>query len=309
MSGLGNNFFTSENSTNSDSEEDEDENEDEEDDDDDSLFDRIGDKIGDKIDDGKDKVKDKFDEIGNDLADGLSDKLNISGWYSLHVLTYCEGEWENTTENRERRMEVTKCSEPSPDSMYPPLAPPLINVPREEKDEEGKKRRVLTRTDRFNIADILNGSSLTVGPLEIPIPSGIQRQVSKLNSVLHAVLVFYAISVTLAGLAFFTNIAALFLPDTRPYEVTMANAALSSGASLFLLLGSSAMTVAGVLTAEALGDLGEIVGIKITRGIGFVSITWAAFGVIAAAATYWGWKFLTARKERKNPAAGIEKGY
>ena len=129
MSGLGNNFFTSENSTNSDSNnEDEDEDED-----DDSLFDRIGDKIGDKIDKGKDKVKDKFDEIGNDLADGLSDKLNLSGWYSLHVLTYCEGEWENATGNGERGMEVTKCSQPSPDGMSPTTYPPPANTPQEEE--------------------------------------------------------------------------------------------------------------------------------------------------------------------------------
>lgn len=118
MSGLGNNFFTNSNDTNSD-EDDDDEDEDE-DDEDDSLFDRIGDKIGDKIDKGKDKAKDKFDEIGNDLADGLSNKMNLSGWYSLHVLTYCEGEWENATGNGEPGMEVTKCSEPNPSGMYPP---------------------------------------------------------------------------------------------------------------------------------------------------------------------------------------------
>lgn len=166
----------------------------------------------------------------------------------------------------------------------------------EKERRRERRKRILTRTDRFNIADILGGSTLTVGPLEIPIPSGIQRQVSKLNSVLHAVLILYAISVTLTGLALFTNIASLFFPNSRPYEVTMANAALSSCASVFLFFGSAATTVAGVLTAGALGDLGEIVGIRIVRGLEFVSITWAAFGVVAAAATYWTWALWKARR-------------
>lgn len=77
----------------------------------------------------------------------------------------------------------------------------------------------------------------------------------------------------------------------------MANAALSSSAALFLFMGSAATTVAGVLTAGALGDLGEIVGIRIVKGEEFVSITWAAFGVVAVAAGYWMWALWKVRRE------------
>ena len=62
-------------------------------------------------------------------------------------------------------------------------------------------------------------------------------------------------------------------------------------------MGSAATTVAGIITAAALGDLGEIVGIRIVRGLEFVSITWAAFGVVAVAATYWMWALWKVRRE------------
>lgn len=177
--------------------------------------------------------------------------------------------------------------------------PPHQHLEREEQEgrkQDESEKSTNGKPDRFNIADILNGTSLTVGPLEIPIPSGIQRQISKLNSVLRALLILYAISTTFAGLALLTNVASLAVPHIRPYEVTMANAALSSSAALFLFMGSAATTVAGSLTAGALGDLGEIVGIRIVKGNEFVSITWAAFGVVAVAAAYWMWALWKVRR-------------
>lgn len=142
MSGLGNNLFTSSNDTSSDEddEDDKDDDEDKDDDDDDDeddggIVDRINpfdrrhaardifDDAKDKFDETKDKAKDKIGELGNELVDGLAEDLGVKDWYSLHILTFCQGEFKNGTNNgtevHKNGVDVDECSKPSADGMYP----------------------------------------------------------------------------------------------------------------------------------------------------------------------------------------------
>lgn len=147
MSELGNNLFSSSNDTATDDkdEEDEDKDKDKRDEEEDHGFvrlgrrdvsdavdkakDKVGDKVddakdkaGDKVDDAKDKAKEKVGEIGNELVDGLAADLGIKGWYSLHVLTFCQGEYKNDTKGDKPGIEVTECSSPSTEGNPAPYA-------------------------------------------------------------------------------------------------------------------------------------------------------------------------------------------
>lgn len=137
MSGLGNNLFTSSNDTSSDDndedDKDDEDKDDEDDDDDGGLIDDINpfnrrrqvgdlvDEAKDKFDETKDKAKDKIGELGNELVDGLAEDLGVKDWYSLHILTFCQGEFKNGTNNgtevHKNGVDVDECSKPSADGM------------------------------------------------------------------------------------------------------------------------------------------------------------------------------------------------
>lgn len=130
MSGLGNNLFTSSNETSSDDEDKEDEDDEDDDDEDDSIIpDGVEDlisfrhrrQLGDAIDDAKEKVKEKVGELGNELVDGLTEDLGVKDWYSLHILTFCQGEFKNSTDNdtevNKHAFEVDECSKPTSNGM------------------------------------------------------------------------------------------------------------------------------------------------------------------------------------------------
>lgn len=67
----------------------------------------IWDQIEDGLQDLGDDVVDELNDIANDVADKLAAELGISQWYSIHVMTACEGNfapnatspgaWYNTT--------------------------------------------------------------------------------------------------------------------------------------------------------------------------------------------------------------------
>lgn len=125
-----------------------------------------------------------------------------------------------------------------------------------------------------------------------------QRQVSKLNSAMRAVLILYVLGLTLVTFALVSNFASMLFPTTYPYCFSAANVGLSVSAGLFVLLGSVVTTVAGGVATDALSDLGDVIGIRVIRGIAFLKLTWCAFGVIVVAASYWVGIFHIARHRR-----------
>lgn len=79
--------------------------------DEDILENRSAGKIDDTIQKGKEKAKSIINQLRGDTVE----------WYSLHLLTYCEGKYKDTDR---RRLKVTKCKQ-STSGTYRPKA--LIN--------------------------------------------------------------------------------------------------------------------------------------------------------------------------------------
>lgn len=101
-----------------------------------------------------------------------------------------------------------------------------------------------------------------------------------------------------AVLALVTNIFAVVCPRIYPYRVTLATSALANFAAGSAFVGSIATTIGVATISEALGDLGELVGVRAVKGWQFLAITWSMFGVVFIAAAYWTWMFLSARRQR-----------
>lgn len=112
---IGHNMFTlDEDSKDDDNKDDEDDNDD---DDDGGFFDDLGDDISDTWDDVQQSVEDKLKEELNDItgsiADELAETLGVAEWYSMHVMSSCEGYFKpNATASK--GLNITECSRTAP---------------------------------------------------------------------------------------------------------------------------------------------------------------------------------------------------
>ncbi|PKS07286.1 hypothetical protein jhhlp_005888 [Lomentospora prolificans] len=227
----------------------------------------IGGILSGVLDDAKEKVTDKINDVGNSIAGKIAEELGIDEWYSIHIQEFCQGNFKNDSSG----FEVLNCTASSPGN-------------------------------RINLTEILDGE-LSVGPVDLSMadfrwPSGIQRQIARLNSALHAVFVFYVLAVALSGAAVLCNGVILFLPTFAPLLI-IANAVLAGLACVNIGLASAITTIASGMAAETITDLGEFVGVTAAQGTQFLVLTWVAFGIVTVAAGYWGNEFRKVRKTAK----------
>lgn len=64
-----------------------------------------------------DEITDELNDIRNDLADRLAQELGISQWYSLHVMTACEGNFAPNATSAGAWYNTTNCTAQSTGGM------------------------------------------------------------------------------------------------------------------------------------------------------------------------------------------------
>lgn len=69
------------------------------------------DKVKGWLEDGKDKVEQKIGDVTRDGANKLTKELQISDWYSLHVMGSCKGSFEPNATAINARINVTNCTD------------------------------------------------------------------------------------------------------------------------------------------------------------------------------------------------------
>lgn len=72
--------------------------------------------IKDKWNKAKDKVKGEINEITGDVADELADRLGVSEWYSIHVMSTCDGDFKPNATSPGAGFNVTNCTNSAPES-------------------------------------------------------------------------------------------------------------------------------------------------------------------------------------------------
>ncbi|KAI1810635.1 actin cortical patch SUR7/pH-response regulator pali [Poronia punctata] len=229
----------------------------EDDDDSDSLWD----KIKDGADDLGDKISGTINNITNDLADDLIEELGISEWYSIHIMTACQGMF--VPDSKDVTYNLTNCTAQQA-GLY------------------------------LNLTDILD-HEVEAGPLnlninQIPIPETVQDALDIVNDALLALLVFYAIASGIAGLSFFASIAMVALLHMRRVtkRIIWANVALTATGALALLIASAVVTFVNNKGAEKIDHAGRDVGITAIKGAEFMLLSWITFGLMAATSAFWG---------------------
>ncbi|KAI0393861.1 hypothetical protein F5Y17DRAFT_286489 [Xylariaceae sp. FL0594] len=237
------------------------------DDDDESLWDKIkggAEALGDDI-------SGTVNNITNQLAGDVVDELGISQWYSLHVMTLCQGMFEGNGNGNGSDGHASSS--------------PSYNLTNCTAQGAG----VL----KLNLTSLLD-HEITIGPLhlntnQVPIPEKVQSAVNIINSSLLAILVIFALGAGLAGLSCVSSILTilLLLRQRLTRRVVYYNAGLAGTGTLVLLIGSAVVTYVNNKAVAEINDAGKDVGISGIKGVRFITISWIAFGLLAAAGAFW----------------------
>ncbi|KAI5922612.1 actin cortical patch SUR7/pH-response regulator pali [Camillea tinctor] len=207
-----------------------------------------------------DDITDEINDIANDYADRIAEELGISQWYSLHIMTACEGDFApNAT---------------SPGAWY--------NTTNCTSQQAGVQ---------LNLTDILT-REIDAGPLgisasDLPIPDAVTETVEYLNNFLLAVFILYVLGSGFSGLSFLACVVVLTLRRDIGRATLLANASLALLAALALAIGSAVATAISRRGVAEINDRGADAGISAIAGTKFMIISWVAFAVMFVALLFW----------------------
>ncbi|KAI6090199.1 hypothetical protein F4821DRAFT_38445 [Hypoxylon rubiginosum] len=240
----------------------------------------IWDQIEDGLQDLGDDVVDELNDIANDVADKLAAELGISQWYSIHVMTACEGNFAPNATSPGAWYNTTNCTAQSAGVQ-------------------------------FNLTDILQ-REIDEGPLDInaadvPLPSSIQETINYVNSFLLATFVLYVLGAAFSGLSFLSCIAVLTLTLRRDgigRGAILANVVIATLAVLALALASAIATAVSKKGVSEINDKGAEAGISAIEGTKFMTISWVAFAVMFVTLLFWCVSCCLPRRRRAATAWG-----
>ncbi|RMZ83702.1 hypothetical protein DV738_g1097, partial [Chaetothyriales sp. CBS 135597] len=183
----------------------------------------------------------------NDLAstttDELAGALNLTDFYSAHILNYCDGFFKPNATAQGASRNTTFCS--------------------------GKKALF-----HFNATEIISNSlpdQITLS--DIRWPDEIEDATEAVRVASIVMFVFYIIGIASAGLAI---ISALLAVITSGRLSAGVNFVLGIIAFLALGIASAIATVIMVKAVNAINTSGQEIGISATKGITFLGLTWGA---------------------------------
>ncbi|KAJ2998286.1 hypothetical protein NUW58_g374 [Xylaria curta] len=223
-----------------------------------SLFDEIADGargLGQDISDGVNNITDG-------IADKVIEELGISQWYSLHILTFCEGMFAPNASDPDAWFNLTSCTAPQP-------------------------------ARRLNLSDVLD-HEIQAGPLhknlnQLPIPESVQNAIDIVNNALLALLAFYALASGLAGLSFLLSLAVLVLLRNNVNKlIVWTNMAVAGLGAFMFLIASAMISYVNNKGVEEINNAGKDIGISGIKGVRLIKISWATFGLMSFVSLYWG---------------------
>lgn len=208
-------------------------------------------------------------ETANDLigqaADAVTDRLNISDFYAVHVMNYCEGMFEDNGTDPDASKNTTECS----------------------------ARNALFHFDPTQIIEDHLPGDITLEDLNWP--DEIETATDAIRTASIAMFVFWVIGIAFAGLTVIGALVTIFTSGRLSVCGVFAMSLIS-----FLSLGiAAAITTAIMVKAtRAINKYGDDIGIAATMGSRFLGMSWAAAGLMLVATIVTLVQVFSGRKER-----------
>ncbi|KAH7303712.1 actin cortical patch SUR7/pH-response regulator pali [Stachybotrys elegans] len=209
--------------------------------------------ISDAWNDVEQEVSNAFDSLANSVIDEAVDLLDIPEWYSLHVMTICEG-----LNGPDAGLNATQCSD-------------------------------LTSENRLDLVASLD-HYLSLSPVQIDMDiadigwlEDIQDAINLVNGILQGLFALYVLTIILIVLSIATNVIVSLAWTSMLMMVNLMGFTLATLSSVAL---SIIVTVALTRAINALNDIGGNVGIRGERGSSFLILTWIASSFMICATSF-----------------------
>ncbi|KUI60919.1 hypothetical protein VP1G_08116 [Cytospora mali] len=213
---------------------------------------------------------DKLSDIENDIANQLAKKLGIKEFYSIHLIDLCYGDFKPNATDPDANFNVTNCTTPFDYGL-------------------------------LNISALLD-HELKVGPFslnlaDLGLTTDIQDKINDIPKIIKVLVSMYIIAAVCIGLGLVASIGAvLIMPNPSAQMIIIINLGLAGLAVLFLLIGNVLTTYGGKEIVKVVTKDGEKFGLSAEKGIKFLAITWATFGLMLLTVFYWGYEFFAEKK-------------
>lgn len=199
-------------------------------------------------------AQDEVNDLINDATTDIASQLNISDFYSVHLMNYCEGMFEPNGSVAANGSDVSKnttyCS------------------PRNS-------------AFHFNVTEVVQDalpSGINLGDIQWPEEVTDAQNLIRTASI--ATEILYIIGIAFTGLAFLGAIAGFF---TSGRLSACCNVIIDLIALIALIAASAVATVVIVRAVDALNQYGNDIGVSATRGDLFLGMTWAAVALMLIA--------------------------
>lgn len=209
-------------------------------------------------------------DFANDLigsaAEAITDRLNISDFYAVHIMNYCEGEFEPNGTASGASKNTTWCS----------------------------RRNALFHFDPAAIIEERLPAGITLEDLRWP--DDIDRAINAIRAASIAQFVFWCLGIGFAGIAV---IAAAFSIFTNGRLTACGVFVLSVLSFLSLGIAAAIATVAMAKATDAINNYGNDVGVSATKGVTFLGLAWGAAAAMLVAMIVSIVQVCGGRRERK----------
>lgn len=194
----------------------------------------------------------------NDLINGatseIASALNISDFYAVHVMNFCEG-------------------------MYEPNGTVAVNGSSVSKNTTYCSPR--NSLFHFNITEVVQDALPSrINLSDLKWPDAVTDAQNTIRTASIATVVLYILGVAFSGLALLGALAGIF---TNGRMSACLNVIVDLLAFLTLTIASILATIVIVKAVNALNEYGDDIGVSATRGNLFIGMTWAAAGLMLIA--------------------------
>jgi hypothetical protein len=201
-------------------------------------------------------IEGDLDNLINNATSDIADDLNLHDFYSAHIMTYCEGFYEdngNTTDSHAKE-NITYCS----------------------------NRTALFHFDPTAIIE--NELAPGVNLSDLHWPQGIEDGIRAVELASKVMFVFYVIGITFAGFAILSAVWGVFANGRMSAFV---NWVLDVLAFLTIGIASAIATIIIVKAVHVINKYGNEIGIAAYKGKEFLAMTWAATAIMLLASLMW----------------------
>lgn len=193
-------------------------------------------------------------ELINNATAEVASQLNISDFYTVHVMNYCEGQYT------------------------PSAAAAVVGEDVSEDTTYCSPRNALFH---FNVTEIVSNAlpaPITLG--DISWPQAVTDAQNTIRAASIAAVILYILAIVFTGLAFLGAVFGFF---TSGRLSACCNVIIDLLAFLCIGGASGVATAIMIIAVNRLNEYGADLGVSATRGNKFLGMTWAATGVMLIA--------------------------